>query len=225
MDTILLVDDDEQLNAYNEAYLKHMGYQVRCAKNQYEAMDALSKEAVHLVVLDVQLPQSDGFTICQEIKRLCDIPVIFLSNMSSEADMEEGFESGGIDYMFKPFHQSELELRIRMRLRQHRGELNPSQTIVFGVLKISLVERQSYLQDVRLNLTASEFDILVMLAKHPKTVYTIAQIYQEIWKLPDIENAQTVQVHIAHLRKKMEQLYPAHSFIQTVWGKGYTFQP
>lgn len=222
MDKILLVDDDIEINMINAQYLRKQHYEVCMATNRVQAMKHLIKGDIDCIVLDVMLHKEDGFALCREIKKLMDTPIIFLTSLNNERDMELGFHSGGIDYMYKPYSLKELQLRIQTRIHQSRKETS-SEQLSFPPLYIYVEERLVHIEEKAIQLTASEFDVLLLLAKSPQKIFSIAQIYQIIWKLPDIENAQTVQVHIANLRKKMEHVYPTHHFIQTVWGKGYKF--
>lgn len=223
MDEILLVDDDEDINVVNARYLRKENFRVFTASNRIQALHILMKEHIDCIVLDVMLHKEDGFALCREMKKLSDKPIIFLTNLSNEIDMEQGFQSGGMDYMYKPYSLKELKLRIQTRIHQYRKESIQGIQLNFPPLRILVEERLVYLEEQPIQLTASEFDVLLLMAKTPQTIFSIGEIYQAIWKMPDMENAQTVQVHIANLRKKMERVYPMHHFIQTVWGKGYKF--
>ncbi|MEG0736045.1 MAG: response regulator transcription factor [Longicatena sp.] len=220
---VLLVDDDVDIQITNKTYLMKQGFRVLCAQNSQECMNLISTCAIDCIILDIMLEKESGYDVCEKIKKITNTPIIFLTSLIEKQEIEHGFICGGDDYMIKPYDLRELELRIHARIRQHNHDDKNIKLIQSDPIVINLDARSVHLNHHAIITTSFEFDILVLLIKNPKRVFTIGQIYQLIWRMPDIENAQTVQVHIAHLRKKLDKSFPEHHFIQTVWGKGYMF--
>lgn len=225
MSNVLVIDDDKDVLMVIKRYLEKQGCFVFCATTGEKGIQILLKETIDCIVLDVLLENENGFDICRQIKKITAIPIIFLTNLGNEDDLKIGFLSGGDDYITKPFSMMELYLRIQARIRQYHHSGVQQETLSFAPLLINLNARVVTVSGIKITLTASEFDILVLLANSPQTIFAISEIYQAVWKMPDMDNAHTVQVHIANLRKKMDAAYPAHHFVQTVWGKGYQFSP
>lgn len=221
---VLLIDNDQEVNAANERYLKEHGFDVMTIADSCAALEQLSQE-FDCIVMDALLHEEDGFALCSRIKEKYRLPVIFLTSLSEDEHLEQGFDCGGDDYIRKPYSMKELELRILARIQAYQSSAKPHKILSYPPLWIDLSAHVVEMRGRQISLTASEFDILALLANAPYKVFNISDIYQKIWKMPDIENAQTVQVHIAHLRKKLSHAYATHSYIQTVWGSGYKFCP
>ena len=222
MARILVVEDDEILREGILFALAREGHQVRGAGSLAGMKEQLGQPA-DLVVLDVSLPDGDSREFLPGLRESNPVPVIFLTARNTEGDMIAGFDAGADDYITKPFSLEELYLRIQARIRQYYQIPSRQKIFEFFPLRINLDARTIQIQDNRVPLTMSEFDILVLLAQTPEHVYTISEIYQRVWKMPDMNSTHTVQVHIANLRKKLEEAWGDHMFIQTVWGKGYKF--
>ena len=211
MSKILIIDDDKDVLIAAEQYLQKNNEDVFTATGGSKGLRVLKQETIDCIVLDVLLKGESGFDLCRKIR-----------SFSSE-DLKNGFLMGADDYITKPFSLEELYLRIQARIRQYYQIPSRQKILNFFPLRINLDARTIQIQDNRVPLTMSEFDILVLLAQTPEHVYTISEIYQRVWKMPDMNSTHTVQVHIANLRKKLEEAWGDHMFIQTVWGKGYKF--
>lgn len=222
MSTILLIDDEMDTITVIKHYLEKDEDRVLTATTGTEGLKLLLQESVDCILLDVLLTDENGFDLCRQIKQITEIPIIFLTNLDTEEDLKTGFLCGGDDYITKPFSLMELNLRIKARIRQYQ-QIPAQKILSFPPLEINLDARVVSVEGRRITLTVSEFDILVLLAGSVQRIYTISEIYQTVWKMPDMDSAHTVQVHIANLRKKLDLAYPDHHFIQTVWGKGYKF--
>ena len=214
---ILSVDDDEAVLAINLSYLEGHGYEVYTAKTAREARVLLSRISFDCILLDILLDDMDGFLFCREIKEQYSIPIICLTNLGEEEHLLKGFASGADDYMAKPYRLSELEARIQARTKQNL------QILHYPPLAINLEQHFVTIFDKPVPLTDSEFSILKFLALHPNQPFSQQELYERIWKLPFLKKNHTVQVHIVQLRKKLENAYPEHSYIQTKWGDGYFF--
>ena len=171
------------------------------------------------------MPGFDGFLLCRRFKAQMTAPVIFLTSLTEKEYLYQGFSLGGDDFLTKPWDLKELEMRIRTRISQCSNRSLKGERLEFPPLTIDAGTRQASIGNVCVPLTAYEFDILLLLARSPGHVFSPDSIYREIWKLPDLDNTQTVKVHVARMRHKMEAACPGHSFIGTVWKQGYRFLP
>ena len=222
---LLIVDDDESILQLGQAYFTPLDFQVYTACNGEQALEVVKSIHLDCIVLDISLPGQDGFEICSSIRELSDVPIIFLSNYLEEDKRIHGFLAGGDDYMTKPYSHKELELRIYARVRQHKERGTIQDIMAFGPLVINATTKQAFYNYQDLKLTSMEIDILVFLAENQPKVFSNQEIYNQVWKMPDLGNIHTVQVQIARLRQKLNAICTEHSYIQTAWGKGYRFVP
>ena len=228
---ILIVEDEATIREVVHKYLELEGFSVLEAETGTQALDLLRKTSPDLVVLDIMLPELDGFTLTRAIREQLgsaqlmvngDIPIVILTARSGEGDRIAGFELGVDDYVVKPFSPRELVMRIKAVLRR-MVLAEPQQPLVFPHLEIDLVRHTVTADGHLLNLTATEFDLLRFLAEHPEQVFSRAQLLDRVWGYEFYGDESTVTVHIRRLREKLER-DPAHPFyIQTVWGVGYKF--
>ena len=222
MDKLLFVDDDPHFLKINKAYFEKRHYTVETVSNASRAIEALKEQPFDCIILDILMPGPSGFHLCQQIKNETVTPVIFLTSLTEQDCMYRGFELGGDDYVTKPYEFRELELRIAARIRQARGILQ-NEILQFPPLSIDINSRRALVNGKAVSLTAYEFDILLLLARSPGKVYSLEAIYREIWRMPDLQSAQTVRVHLARMRHKLENACPERKFIELVWGKGFRF--
>lgn len=223
MDALLFVDDDERMLATNRIYFTKHGFEVFTATSGCAALDVMRSHPIDCVVLDIMMPQQNGYVLCRQLKEEFTTPIVFLTGLTAQNNLYQGFLQGGDDYLTKPYDFRELELRIRARILQKRGTAKQGTLLEFGPLTIDTAGRQTRANGVSIPLTANEFDILVLLARSPGILFSPKTIYQEIWHLPDLEATHTVRVHVGRLRQKLEAACPQHAYICTVWGKGYRF--
>ena len=221
MPYLLFVDDDSNVLNINRNYFESRGFSVSVA----QTVDHVKKYPVDCVVLDIMMPGFDGFLLCRRFKTQMTAPVIFLTSLTEKEYLYQGFSLGGDDFLTKPWDLKELEMRIRTRISQCSNRSLKGERLEFPPLTIDAGTRQASIGNVCVPLTAYEFDILLLLARSPGHVFSPDSIYREIWKLPDLDNTQTVKVHVARMRHKMEAACPGHSFIGTVWKQGYRFLP
>jgi DNA-binding response OmpR family regulator len=226
-ETILVVEDERSISEVVSLYLKRAGYAVRSAYDGKEAVAAIEEKMPDLIVLDLMLPHVDGMEITRWIRSLgADTPIIMLTARREEADRIAGLESGADDYVIKPFSPAELVSRVRAVLRRSKGNAaNAEKPIDFGELKINPQTRLVTINDKEITLTVTEFDLLWLLARHPRQVFTRDQLLNRVWDLTDYVDPSTVTVHVRRLREKIESDPANPRYVQTVWGVGYKFEP
>lgn len=222
MPTLLFVDDDRALLCFNSTYFKKLGYDVLCAPNAQEALRILSTAALSCVILDIDMPGEDGFEVCLRLREQSALPVIFLSALT-EAEMRiKSFLVGADDFLGKPYHIKELELRINARIQSATSHTD-ADALCFGHLLIDTKERTVSYRGVQSSFTTLQFDVLVFLAKHPRQAFSYEQIYDRVWKTPIMGSKHNLQVIIATVRQKLTTLCNGKSYIETIPRKGYRF--
>lgn len=224
MPNVLFVDDDPSILRVNRVYFESRGYGVFTAQNRAQAEDALVKAQIDCIVLDILMPDTDGWALCRDFKSRAATPILFLTSLTEQECLYRGFELGGDDYLTKPYELKELELRVKARIRASSGEVR-RELLSYPPLTLDAVGRRVTVDDRAVPLTAYEFDILLLLARHPGQVFSMEEIYRQIWNLPDLGSAQTVRVHLARMRRKLEDACGGVKLIQVVWGKGFLFSP
>jgi two-component system OmpR family response regulator len=220
---VLVVEDDPRISDVLEYALKAEGYDVQKAQRGREAVELAKRSAPALIVLDVGLPDVDGFEVCRSIRKFSDVPVIFLTSRSDEIDRVVGLEIGGDDYVVKPFSPRELLARIKaIRRREDRAASASVETPTKTELRYGPITIDSDKFRVRCNgreivLTAQEFRLLELLVRHPGRVFTREQVLNRAWGGGGLVADRTIDVHVKTLRKKFGKL----DFIETVRGIGY----
>ena len=229
---ILLVDDEPSILDVCKRYLDREGYLVWTALNGEEAIRLWKNNDFTLIILDLMMPIMDGWKVCEAIRESDDIPIIFLTAKGEEYDRLVGLTIGANDYITKPFNPRELVLRVNSicRLLEYRNyshvtDQDHSSMITTDPFTINAVNREVFLNQKRIDLTMKEFDLLYLLASHPKQVFSRSQLLYQVWQTEFDGDTTTVTVHIRRLREKVEENPSAPKFIQTVWGIGYKFMP
>ena len=232
---ILVVEDDREIGQLITTQLAALNLHVDHVVSAELALKKIAKQPYGLILLDITLPQMDGLSLCRKIKEhYPTISVILLTALSSDMDRVIGLEMGADDYICKPFFARELQARVKTQLR-HRSQLlaiqnneNDSpcneQTLNIGSLNIEFSSHQVYLDEQALNLTATEFDLLVYFARHPNHVFSRQQLLDKVWGYQHSGYEHTVNSHINRLRAKLE-LHHQAPIIETVWGVGYKLNP
>lgn len=223
MTQLLFVDDDPELLKINRDYFQSRGFHVATCENAKQAIAYVEKHPVDCVILDIMMPGIDGFELCCWFKTQITAPVIFLTCITEKEYLYQGFTFGGDDFLTKPCDLRELELRVNSRIQSQAVSKIQATRLEFPPLVIDIGIRQVYINETPVALTAYEFDILLLLASSPDHVFSPEAIYREVWKLPDLENALTVKVHVARMRHKLDAACPGRTFIGTTWKKGYHF--
>ena len=222
---VLVVDDEPMVREVVAAYLTREGFTVMEASDGRTALDLICQTAPDLVVLDVMLPQLDGFSVLTEVRKSADVPVILLTARTEETDRVLGLELGADDYVVKPFSPRELAARVRSVLRRSRHNPMPS-LIEFDGLTVEGSTREVLVDGRKIELTPKEFDLLAFLAASPRQVFSRGQLLEHVWdSSPDYQDPSTVTVHVRRLRQKIETDPDAPRWITTVWGVGYRFEP
>jgi len=224
---IYVVEDEPSIAEVVSLYLRRAGFNVSVAQDGERALELLAAQLPDLIVLDLMLPNIDGLEITRWLRDRSDVPIIMLTARREEADRIAGLEMGADDYVVKPFSPQELVSRVRAVLRRTRPgpESQDDQALVFQNLQINPLTRIVSLDGGELSLTAREFDLLWLLASHPRQVYTRVKLLDRIWGHSEYIDPSTVTVHIRRLREKIETDPSKPARIQTVWGVGYKFEP
>lgn len=225
--TILVVDDEPSINEVVSLYLRRAGYQVLVARDGQAALEALERQPPDLVVLDLMLPKVDGLEITRRLRAESDTPIIMLTARREETDRILGLEMGADDYVVKPFSPRELVSRVRAVLRRTRDPMMDitERPLTFDDLRIDPKTRLVEVGGEEKTLTAREFDLLWVLARHPRQVFNRDQLLDLVWGLTEYVDPSTVTVHVRRLREKIEPDPANPRHIQTVWGVGYKFEP
>ncbi|NLS75706.1 MAG: response regulator transcription factor [Chloroflexi bacterium] len=222
--SILIVEDEEQIVRVVRAYLEQAGYEVLVARNGPEGLMRVRQQRPDLVVLDLMLPGMDGLDVCRAIRRESSTPIIMLTARAEETDKLIGLEIGADDYMTKPFSPRELVARVRAVLRRVGGD-EPAETLIRAAnVEIDLQAHTVLVQGQQVDLTPTEFDLLVAMARHPGRVLSRAQLLDATLGEVYEGYERTIDVHIKNLRRKIEPDPRAPRYIQTVYGVGYRFQ-
>ncbi len=223
---ILVVDEDPAVRNLIQRFLIKQNYQVEAAEDGKTALNLFEQFNPDLVILDVNLPDTIGFNLCQEIQSRNGVFVLMLTSRTDETDKIRGFSKGADDYLTKPFGLGELEVRVAAILRRQRVVTTAEQKrLIFDKLIIDPVRREVTLNDKPVNLTALEFDLLHFLAGHPGRVWRRAELIQEVWDYEYVGDQKVVDVHIGQIRQKIEIDASQPALIQTVRGVGYKFEP
>jgi DNA-binding response OmpR family regulator len=223
--TILVVDDEPIVRDVVVRYLHREGYDTLEAGDGLQAQELLLQHEPSLVVLDLMLPGMDGLQLCQWIRGHSELPVIMLTARAEEADRIVGLELGADDYVTKPFSPRELAARVRTVLRRSGPAARPCERIVLGDLELDAAAREVTKGGRGLRLTAKEFDLLWLLASHPRRVFSRDQLMDRVWGYEPAFDTGTVTVHVRRLREKIETDPSKPRHLETVWGVGYRFCP
>lgn len=220
---ILVVDDEQSIRTIVEYALKDAGFDVVTVGRGDDAIHVVEREAIDLVVLDVMLPGMDGLEVCQKIRAERNVPIIMLSARGEELDKVLGLELGADDYVTKPFSPRELVSRVKANLRRGRVESDQEEALQIGELVIDPAARSVHRGGEDVTLTLSEFEILYKLAKSPRRVFTRQELMDHLWKGNFYGDLRSVDVHVRHLRQKVEHDPSNPTLIRTVRGVGYAF--
>lgn len=220
---ILVVDDEPKMRELISIYLTKENYQVVTAFDGLQALQELERgDVFNLFIIDVMMPNMDGFTLCKEIRRISNKPVIFLTARGEEYERLMGFEIGADDYILKPFSPREMVARVKAVLKRTESALEAEGKQTYGEMTIDVEGREVKLADEKLNLSPKEFDLLVYLAKNSGRVLSREQIMEHVWDYEYYGDQRTVDTHIKKLREKLGD--KTEKYIKTVWGVGYKFE-
>ncbi len=223
MTKILLIDDDEKLGGLLGSYFKRFDLDLVSATRPSKGLELLSKEKPDLVILDVMLPEQDGFEVCRSIRKSNSVPIIMLTARGEVTDRIVGLEIGADDYLPKPFEPRELVARIQNVLRRADSPKVEEGQIRFKDLVINLDHHTIELEGETMDLTTMEYQLLVLLARHPERTYTRDEILNELRGIDAQLFSRSVDIMVSRLRHKLKDTSKHPRFIRTVWGTGYTF--
>ena len=221
---ILVVDDEKLLVKGMKFNLETEGYEVECAYDGAAAVELARSSRFDLIILDVMMPQLDGLEACMRIREFSNVPIIMLTAKSDDADKLMGFESGADDYLTKPFNILELKARVRALLRRAAGvQRSVGSELTIGDITLNTEERAAFKAGRPVELTAKEYDLVEMLMRNPRRVYSRENLMNVVWGYTYSGDYRTVDVHIRRLREKLEKNPASPAYILTKWGVGYYF--
>ena len=229
MARILTIEDDSMIAASEKNFLEQRGHIVCIAPNGADGLGRFHKGGIDAVLLNVVLPDMDGFSVCREIRAVSAVPILFVTCCGCDIDQMKGLHVGADDYIVKPVNLPVMAARLETHLAMYRRltsaeKVDDRPDIQAGDLKIYIKRRQVFRQAREIPLTIKEFDLLCFLAGHPSQVFSKEYLFEKIWRLDACGDLATVTVHINRLREKLNAVKPAFTSIETVWGSGYRFR-
>ena len=225
MAEILLIDDDREVLEINRKYLTGEGFTVYTADSPRKGIAYAKKLSPDCILLDVMLPEMDGYEVCRRIRSFSAVPVLFLTGRGTEDDKIDGLTSGGDDYIVKPYSLRELKARIDVILRRMNQlhAASESHILTFGSLSIDKVAHKAFFQGTDLNLANREYEVLLYLAEHPDREVTFEELVTALFGSYQENDRRSVMVNVSRLRKRFEGNYELENRIETVWSRGYRF--
>lgn len=230
MKKVLIIEDDMGIYELERDYLEIEGYEVDIQTNGVDGLAAALEHEYDLIILDIMIPKKDGFSVCRDIRKKKEIPIIMVSAKREDIDKIRGLGLGADDYMIKPFSPAELVARVKSHIQRYNRIRNSLGTtveieskIAAGSLEILLDSHQVFLGDAEVSLTPREYDILILLASSPNRVFTKEEVFESIWGIDSLGETSTIMVHINRLRAKIDKQFQGEEYIDTVWGVGYRF--
>ncbi|HIV25843.1 MAG TPA: response regulator transcription factor [Candidatus Scatomonas pullistercoris] len=228
MMNILVCDDDREIVEAIEIYLSQEGYKILKAYDGMQALKILEEQKVHLLIIDVMMPKLDGIRATLKIREKSSIPIIILSAKSEDVDKILGLNIGADDYVTKPFNPLELVARVKSQIRRYTklGNMQGEGSNIYSVGGLTINDdlKEVTVDGETVKMTPIEYNILLLLAKNPGKVFSIEQIYQNIWNEEAIGADNTVAVHIRHIREKIEINPKEPRYLKVVWGVGYKIE-
>lgn len=228
MSKILIIEDEEAIADLEKDYLELSGFEVEIENDGRSGLNRALNEEFDLFILDLMLPEVDGFEICRQIREKKNTPILMVSAKKDDIDKIRGLGLGADDYVTKPFSPSELVARVKAHLARYErliGSNVPENDIVeIRGIRIDKTARRVWVNGEEKQFTTKEFDLLTFLAEHPNHVFTKEELFREIWDMESIGDIATVTVHIKKIREKIELNTTKPQYIETIWGVGYRFK-
>lgn len=228
MEKILIIEDEESIAELEKDYLELSGFFVEIENTGDKGIERAKNEDFNLVILDLMLPNINGYDVCKQLREVKDIPIIMVSAKKEDIDIIRGLGLGADDYMSKPFSPSELVARVKAHLSRYNRligtSIKTSEEIERRGLRIQKASRKVYLNEKEIIFTTKEFDLLIFLAQNPNIVFTKEELFNKIWSMDSFGDIATVTVHIKKLREKIEDDTASPQYIETIWGVGYRFK-
>ncbi len=224
-DKILVIDDDENTLWLVSTLLQHNGFQTVTSGSSAEGLKLAQDEQPDMVLLDVMMPELDGWELCRRIREFSEVPVMFITAKSGIRDVVKGLEIGGDDYIVKPFDNRELVARVKAHLRRQISDKKPTDELVFnnGELKINFLSREVHVRERLVDLTPKEFNLLSLLARNAGRVLTRGELIAQAWGPEYGDSNESLKLYIHYLRKKIEKDADKPEYILTSRGVGYRF--
>ena len=228
MANILICDDERDIVSALKIYLSSEGYTLFEAYTGREALEVVKKHDIHLILMDIMMPEMDGISATAKLRETCNVPIILLTAKSEDTDKVLGLNMGADDYITKPFNPMEVLARVRSQLRRYTSlggmEQKPNR-IVIGGIALDDDTKTVTVDGEPVSLTPIEYNILLLLMRHPGRVYSSAQIYEKVWNESAFGSEGAVAVHIRHLREKLDINPSEPRYLKFVWGLGYKMEP
>ncbi|WP_244834409.1 response regulator transcription factor [Clostridium sp. BJN0001] len=227
MYNVLVVDDEKEIRDAIEIYLRGENLKVYKAEDGLQALDILEEKTIHLILLDIMMPKLDGIKTCLKIREKKNMPIIMLSAKSEDTDKILGLNVGADDYITKPFNHLELLARVKSQLRRYQKPLDikeGDEIIKVKDLSIDTAAKKVTVRGEEIKVTATEYKILFLLASNLGRVFSIKEIYENVWEEPFYRSENTVTVHIRRIREKIEINTKEPEYIKVVWGIGYKIE-
>lgn len=228
MSKILIVEDEESIADLEKDYLELSGFKVQVENSGDIGLRRAMNEEFDLIILDLMLPNVDGFEICKKVREAKNTPIIMVSAKKDDIDKIRGLGLGADDYMTKPFSPSELVARVKAHMSRYErligSNSQENEMIEIRGIKIDKTARRVYVNDEEKTFTTKEFDLLTFLAQNPNHVFTKEELFSKIWDMESIGDIATVTVHIKKIREKIEYNTAKPQYIETIWGVGYRFK-
>lgn len=228
MSKILIVEDEVAIADLEKDYLELSGFEVEIEHSGDIGLSRALNEDFSLIILDLMIPNVDGFEICKKVRAEKNTPIIMVSAKKDDIDKIRGLGLGADDYMTKPFSPSELVARVKAHLSRYQRLVGSGQAendiIEIRGLKIDKTARRVYVDGIEKTFTTKEFDLLTFLAQNPNRVYKKEELFSEIWDMESVGDIATVTVHIKKIREKIEKSTAKPDYIETIWGVGYRFR-
>ena len=228
MNTILIIEDETAIAELEKDYLELSNFEVTIENDGCEGAARALNEDFDLIILDLMLPNMDGFEICKIIREKKNTPIIMVTAKKDDIDKIRGLGLGADDYITKPFSPSELVARVKAHLARYKrltaSGMPENEVIEIRSLKIDKTARRVYLNGEEKTFTTKEFDLLTFLAQHPSHVFSKEELFKEIWEMESVGDIATVTVHIKKIREKIEKSTSKPQYIETIWGVGYRFK-
>ena len=228
MNKILIIEDEMSIAELEKDYLELSDFVVEIESDGEKGLQKVLENDYNMVILDLMLPNMDGFEVCRRIREQKNLPVLMVSAKKDDIDKIRGLGLGADDYMTKPFSPSELVARVKAHLARYERLIGSSQQendlVEIRGIKIDKTARRVWVHDEEKQFTTKEFDLLTFLAENPNRVFTKEELFREIWDMESIGDIATVTVHIKKIREKIEINTAKPQYIETIWGVGYRFK-
>ncbi|WP_404456338.1 response regulator transcription factor [Virgibacillus necropolis] len=224
---ILIIEDDQSIAELERDYLEIEGFEVEIASEGNSGLEASLSHNYNLILLDLMLPNVNGFELCKQIRNETNIPILMVTAKNEDIDKVRGFGLGADDYIVKPFSPSELVARVKAHLARYDRLIHketPAEEIQIRGLHIKKSSRQVFINGKEVILTTKEFNLLTFIAMHPNQVFSKEHLFEKIWGLDSMGDTATVTVHVKKIRKKIEKDTTNPQYIETIWGAGYRFK-